>query len=115
MSKVLQFSMIFLFSVLISSISQVMLKKSALKQYENKISEYLNPLVISAYFIFFISSFLTLYSYKYVPLSMGPIYEASGYIFVGVLSYYVLKEKLSRRKLAGMLIIIIGIIVFSYK
>ncbi|KTE93858.1 multidrug ABC transporter [Desulfitobacterium hafniense] len=102
---------IFIFSVFISSISQIMLKKSALKNYDSKIKEYINPLVITAYSVFFISSLLTMFAYKYVPLSIGPILESTGYIFVGVLSYIFLKERINARKLAGMIIILLGIIV----
>lgn len=113
MNKIALFSVIFIFSVLISSVSQIMLKMSTLKHYDSKIKEYLNPLVIIAYGIFFASSFITLLSYKYVPLSMGPVLESSGYIFVGYLGYFILKEKLSKRKLIGMLIIFFGISIFS--
>ena len=115
MNKTVMFSFIFLFSVFISSLSQIMLKKSALKNYDNRIREYLNPLVISAYGIFLLSSFITLYAYKYVPLSMGPILESSGYVFVGILSYLILKEKLNKRKITGMAVILLGIIIFSWK
>lgn len=52
-------------------------------------------------------------AYKYVPLSMGPVLESSGYIFVTILGVLVLKEKISKRKLLGMTVIIIGIVVFS--
>lgn len=107
------FSGIFIFSVFISSVSQIMLKKSALRHYDSKINEYLNPLVIVAYGIFFTSSLITMFAYKYVPLSMGPILESTGYIFVGILSYFILKEKLSKRILTGMAFILLGIIIFS--
>lgn len=115
MNNVLVYAGIFILSVCISSVSQIMLKKSALKQYDSKIKEYLNPLVIIAYGIFFTSSLMTMFSYRYVPLSMGPILESSGYIFVSVLSCIFLKEKLSKRKLAGMSIILFGILVFSIR
>ena len=43
---------IYLLGVLISSISQVLLKKAALHTYDSPLKEYLNPLVITAYAIF---------------------------------------------------------------
>ena len=113
MNRVSLYAGIFIFSVFISSVSQIMLKKSALKSYSSKIQEYFNPLVIVAYGIFFISSLVTMYAYKYVPLSMGPILESLGYIFVTVLGVLVLKERISKRKFLGMVVIISGIIVFS--
>ena len=61
----------FLGSVLVASISQIMLKKSADKKYDRWIDEYLNFRVIFAYGLFFLSSLLTVYAYKFVPLSLG--------------------------------------------
>ncbi len=100
-------------SVFISSVSQVMLKKSAQKKYPSKIREYLNPVVIIAYALFFGCTLITMYALRVVPLSTWPVIEASGYIFVAVLSFIFLKEKLSKRQLAGMAIIVAGIIIFS--
>lgn len=114
MNKFAIYAGIFVFSVFISSVSQIMLKKSALRCYDSKLKEYLNPLVITAYGIFFTSSLITMLAYKYVPLSMGPILESLGYIFVTVLGVLVLKERISRRKLLGMTVIILGVIIFSF-
>lgn len=105
--------LLFLVSVFISSVSQIMLKKSADKQYESKLKEYMNPGVIVAYGLFFLSSLLTVLAYKFVPLSLGPILEASGYIYVAVLGVIFLKEHMSKKKLAGMACILLGIIVFN--
>jgi len=104
---------LFLFSVFISSVSQIMLKTSANIKYKRWIDEYLNPKVIVAYGLFFASSLLTVFAYKYVPLSMGPILEATGYVFVSVLGYFVLKEKIGKRKIIGLIIIISGIMIFN--
>ena len=38
--------------VLVSSVSQVLLKKAAMRQYETPLKEYLNPWVITAYTLF---------------------------------------------------------------
>ena len=108
------FSGVFLFSVLISSISQILLKKSADKTYDSRLKEYLNPLVIIAYGMFFCSMMITMYCYRYVDVSAGPIFESAGYIFVGVLGYIFLKEKFTAKKIIGMLLIMIGIVVFSF-
>ncbi|MBE5881027.1 MAG: multidrug ABC transporter [Lachnospiraceae bacterium] len=109
----MSYILIYIGSVFVSSVSQVLLKSSAGKTYDSIWQEYLNPKVIFAYGMFFASSLITILAYKGVPLSMGPILEASGYIFVAVLSYLFLREKISKRKLAGLLAILIGIVVFS--
>lgn len=105
--------MLFIFSVFISSCSQILLKKGANKTYKNIIEEYVNPLVISAYSIFLLSSFLTMYSYKYVPLSIGPMLESFGYVFVAVLGRIFLKEKINQKTAIGMGLILIGIVICS--
>lgn len=102
---------IFLFSVFISSVSQILLKVSSKEQHERLIDEYLNPKVILAYAIFFGSSLLTILAYKYVPLSLGPILESCGYVFVTILGCVCLKETIGKKKGFGMICILIGIVI----
>lgn len=102
-------------SALISSFSQMLLKKSAQKTYPSKIREYLNPLVIIGYGMFFCCTLVSMYALKVVPLSMGSILSASGYIFVAILSYIFFKEKLTKKQLLGMALIIGGIVVYTLK
>lgn len=106
---------IFLAAVFISSASQILLKKSAGEAHKNRIREYINVPVVIAYLLFFGTTFLTVEAYKYVPLSMGPILESTGYIWVAVMGSFFLKERLNRKKILGLLLIISGIIVFSTK
>lgn len=109
----MRYILVFLFSVFISSVSQTILKKSANEEHKSALSEYLNVKVIVAYGIFFMSSLITVFAYRYVPLSLGTILESSGYIFVTVLGYFFLKEQVSKRKLMGLGCILFGIIVFG--
>ena len=102
---------IYVFSVFISSISQIILKKSADKKYDSKLKEYLNPLVIFAYGIFFLATLVTIYAYKGIPLSLGPILETTGYLWVSLLGYFILREKISRRKILGLVVVITGIFI----
>ena len=111
---VIIFSGVFLCSVLISSISQILLKKSADRTYDSRLKEYLNPLVIVAYIMFFCSMMITMYCYRYVDVSAGPIFESAGYVFVGILGFIFLKEKFTAKKTIGMVLILLGIVVFSF-
>ncbi len=111
MNEMIFFSGVIVLSAFIASISQIMLKKSAMKQYPSKIREYLNPLVIIAYIIFFGCTLITMYGLKVVPLSVSPLLESTGYIFVAILSFIFLKEKLTKRQIAGMVLIAVGIAV----
>jgi len=113
MSKLAVYSLIMVVSALVSAFSQIMLKKSAQKSYPSKLREYLNPFVITAYGLFFGCTLISMYALKVVPLSMAPILEATGYIFVAVLSYIFLKEKLTRKQILGMGVIILGIVIYT--
>lgn len=113
MNEKILFSLIFVFGVFISSVSQIILKKAAQKEYPNKIREYLNARVIFAYIIFFGATLCSIWAYTVIPLSLGPILESAGYIFVAVLSWLFLKEKITKKKMLGLSIIIIGIIFYS--
>lgn len=106
-----KYIIVFLLSVLLSAMSQILLKKSAKIQYNSGIREYLNARVIIAYGIFFLSSLVTVYAYRGVPLSLGLILEATGYIWVSILGYVFLKEKIGKKKLAGLVLIVLGIVV----
>lgn len=104
---------IFLFSVFISSVSQILLKKSAEKMCNSLISEYLNVRVLFSYGMFFVSTLLTMYAYKGVSLSFGALLEASGYIYVPILSYFFLRERITTLKVVGAVFIILGICCYS--
>ena len=101
---------VFVSAALISAFSQILLKIAARKEYASWIYEYLNVRVISAYFIFFAATFLTVYCYKVIPLSIGAMLEASGYVFVTVLGRIILKERVSKQKIIGMALVILGVI-----
>ncbi len=113
MNKLLIYSCVYLFGVVISAFSQIILKKSSQKEYANKIREYLNVRVITSYSIFFVATLCTVFAYKYVPLSMGPVLASTEYIFIAILSYLFLKEKVKGKKLVGLILIVGGIIIFS--
>ncbi|MBQ7066340.1 MAG: EamA family transporter [Lachnospiraceae bacterium] len=102
---------VYLISVLIASISQILLKKSAMKHYSYKWGDYLNPYVICAYGMLFCSMFLTIFAYRGVDLKTGPVIEAVSYIYVAVLSAIFLKEKITKRKKAGLIVIVIGVVI----
>ena len=111
--RVLTYALLILLGTFISSVAQVMLKKAAKRQYASLWQEYLNPRVIIAYVIFFGASLLAVFAYKAVPLSMGPILESTGYLYVTVFSVTVFHEKLNKKKLLALALIVAGIVVYS--
>ena len=99
-------------AVVVSSVSQIILKKSASKTYNSIIKEYLNPYVIIGYGLMVLSTVLVVLGLKGVPYKNEPIIESLGYIFVMILSNRILKEKITKKKLIGNLLILIGIITY---
>jgi len=106
------FMLLALFSVVIASFSQVMLKLGAAKTYSSKIREYLNIYVITGYGMLFVSMVITVVAYSRLSYLSVPIIEAVGYVLVPVLSYFIFKEKLTKRKILGILFILAGIVIY---
>lgn len=106
------FLLLALLSVIIASFSQVMLKLGAGKTYNSKIREYLNIYVITGYGMLFVSMILTIVAYSHLSYLSVPVVEAVGYVLVPVLSYFIFKEKLTKRKILGILFILAGIMIY---
>ena len=108
----IKYFLIYASAVLISSVSQILLKCGARKQYGSVIKEYLNPWVIGGYFLFALTTVLTMIAYTKLDYKNGPVIESAGYILIMLLSATFFREKITLRKVIGNLIIITGIIVF---
>lgn len=109
----IKYAGILLTGTFISAISQVLLKKSALKKYDSVLREYLNLEVFFAYLLFVIATLMSIIAYKGIPLSMGPLLEATGYIYITIFGIAIFKEKMNRRKLMALLCIVMGIVFYS--
>ena len=113
MNDIILFSGIYLVGVIISAFSQVLLKKSANTENGSFIKQYLTLKDISAYAIFFLATFLSIYAYKVIPVTLGAILGTLEYGLVAFLSYIFFKEKLTKKQIFGIILIGIGIIVYS--
>lgn len=111
--QILLYSCFILLGVFISAVSQVMLKKASQKKYDSVIKEYLNPLVVFAYVLFVGTTFLSIYAYKVVPLSMGPILEATSYFYVTFFGVKIFGEKMNKKKWVALFLIVIGIVIYA--
>jgi drug/metabolite transporter (DMT)-like permease len=100
---------IFLACVFVSSCSQILLKIAADKGYKG-LRAYFNMRVIAGYSIFLLVSFTIVFLYRYVELSTGVLLDASSYIFIPLLSFFMLGERLSKKKIIGLLFVISGLI-----
>ena len=99
-------------AVVISSFSQILLKKSAGQKHASFLKEYLNLWVIAGYGMMVLSTLATILAYRGMDYKNGPIIESLGYILVMVLSFLILKERIGKRKLIGYGLILMGVIIF---
>lgn len=107
-----KYGLMLLLSVLVASFSQILLKKSALKTYDSFIREYLNVYVIAGYGLLVLSTLLTIYGFSGLDYKNGPIIESLGYLFVMILGWLFLGERITKKKMLGNLCIILGIVIF---
>jgi drug/metabolite transporter (DMT)-like permease len=99
-------------SVVIASVSQILLKKSAKKHYDSVIKEYLNVYVILGYALLAVSTVFTIMALKGMEYKNAPVIESLGFILVLILSRIVFGEKITKRKIIGNAMILIGVFVF---
>lgn len=111
--KVVFYAFFILIGTFISSAAQVLLKKAAMKEYCSVKDEYLNKNVIIAYIIFVLATFLSIYAYKGIPLSMGAVLESTSYIYITIFGAFFFQEKISLQKIVALVLIIVGIVVYS--
>lgn len=107
------YALIFLLGVFISSVSQVFLKKEAMKAHTGILSEYLNFNVIFAYCLFFGATILSVMAYTVIPLSFGSVLDSASYIFVMLFGYIFFNEPINKQKILAVCIICVGIGIYS--
>ncbi len=107
------YSIILLIGVFFGSVSQVLLKKSALRKYDSHIKEYCNTYVIGAYSMLAGTLIISTIAYRVLPLSMGPVIETSGYIFVAIFCKRLFHENINRKRMMAIFVIIVGIIIYT--
>lgn len=113
-STVLMFAALNLLGVFVSAVSQVMLKKSASREHGSVVKEYLNPLVVFAYELFVGATLLSVFSYKGIPLSMGPVLDATGYLWVTLFGVTIFHERMNAKKLLALALIVCGIVIYAF-
>lgn len=112
-TSILPYALLCLLGVFLASVSQVMLKKAALHSYDKFWKQYLNPLVIGAYILFFIPTVLGVFAYRGMPINLGVVLETTSYLYVTFFGVTVFKEKLNTRKVFALILIILGVLVYA--
>ncbi len=105
---------IFALAATIAAFSQMLLKKSATEEHENALKEYLNWKVIVGYGLMFVGMLLGVIGYGHgVQVKEGPVMESIGNVWIVFLSWLFFKEPITKKKVIGNILIILGIIVFN--
>lgn len=112
MNSYVSHSLIMLLGVTIAGFSQLLLKKAANQSYSSFAKQYLNWRVIVGYGMMVASTLCTIFAQRVLPLSMGPIWDASGQIIVLAIGVFILNEHISKQKWIGLCIMITGILIF---
>ena len=108
----LKYWIVLFLAVIISSASQMLLKKGATIHYSSAIREYLNPWVISGYALMILSTLCVIFAYRGVAYKNGAIIESLGYLLIMFLGRIFFGEKITKKKVIGNAIILAGVIVF---
>lgn len=107
------FYLFVILGIFASSCSQLLLKISADKHHKSWTASILNWRVIMAYVIIFVSLLINITALgNGIYVKDLPILESLGYVFVPFLSLVFLKERISRKTMLSMVLIIVGIFVF---
>lgn len=102
-----------IFSVLLSAVAQMLLKKGAMLRHGSFLKEYLNPWVIGGYAILGLSLVLNVFAMsRGIQVKEVGIMESLGYLFVPVLSFLCFRERMSVKKIVSVAVIIAGVVVF---
>lgn len=100
-------------AVFISSVSQILLKKSAQIEHKHILSKFLNWRVILGYILLLGTTIINVFAYRGVELKVTPMIESTGIIWVTILAVCFLGERPSKRAILSIVVTIIGILVFS--
>ena len=100
-------------SAFVTAVSQILLKISADKPHKNRYAEYLNPYVILSYAMFALVLGINVFIYTLIDYRFGVVINSLSVVFVLLLSKFLLKETLTRRKWFGNALIILGIACFT--
>ena len=101
---------LYLLSTFLASVSQVLLKKAALREHKSLLAEYTDWRVVLGYGLFVGCSLL---AYKGVPLNVGPVLESTGYIYVTFFGVVIFHEKMNPKKIGALVLIILGILIYA--
>lgn len=109
MNRIVLFILLIVNSLL-TSFSQVLLKKSAMQKHNSIISEYINIYVIVGYGLFFIVLLGNIFIMKYIKMNIVSVFSEAMPLVISIFTGYIFfNEKINKRKIISVILILIGI------
>lgn len=100
-------------SVLMGAGAQMLLKKGASLPHASFLKEYLNPWVLGGYAVMGLALLLNVFAMsRGVQVKEVGIIESLSYLFVPLLSYWFFQERLTKKQILSIGLIIAGVVVF---
>lgn len=100
-------------AVLLTAAAQLLLKAGALRMHGRHIVRlWLNPWVLVSYSLYLGVAMMNLYSFQVLPLKLFVVLSSLVLLLVVLGSRFFFLEELNRQALAGMALVLIGMVVF---
>jgi multidrug transporter EmrE-like cation transporter len=101
-------------AVLCTVAAQLLMKKGASRATGGGfLAAYLNWPTAIAFALFFAATILNVFAYKKLPLKTSVAVLPANFILVGLLSVVFLKERLNAKQIAGVTVILAGILLYA--
>jgi len=107
-------------AVVLTSISQVLLKRGADRGKNNRdtvdeslLAPYLNRYTVSAYCLLLLTTIIGVIALQIVPLKLFYAIASLNFVIVAGLSYVFLKEEISVSMILGIGLVVVGVVVFN--
>lgn len=107
------YKLLVILNVLVAAAAQMLLKKGAQNEYKSFAKQYLNIWVISGYCLLGLAMLSNVFALSNgVMVKEVSILESLSYLFVPCLSWMIFKEKITKKKMLAIGVIMFGVIVF---
>jgi multidrug transporter EmrE-like cation transporter len=112
---ILSYMLLFL-AILLTGISQVLLKTGSSRNGEGRFrafSMYLNAPTLTAYGLLLVTTVISVIVLREIPLKVFYAIASLNFLVVAGLSYWLLKERVDREMIFALALIVAGVLVFN--
>ena len=99
-------------AIMLTSISQVLLRAGAKGQISTKTTSFLNSKILLGYLLFFVVVLLMIYSMQKISLRTASALISITYVLVPLMAHKFVGDPINTRIILGSLTIVVGIVVF---